>query len=289
MVSHYLRHSNIELGRWRLEGLAVPILRRIGPTLGKRTINTKHGFSMRLDLRDRIAQDIYLRGNYEPTTSAIANMLLKPGDIAVDVGANIGFFSLLFSQRVGTTGKVLSFEPSRSILSKLRDNIRLNQSTSINVFEDCLSDICGKAMFALGPNSNSGLSTLRTLTNGSGTTEVDTIKFDDIPLDGIDIKLIKIDVEGAECKVLRGMAGHLKRSHPALIVEVTDSFLRDMGESTEGLIAYLRELGYFCYVIGEGRMDLLDNYNRSLPSQFNALFVPARNYGVGCEVRTEIR
>jgi predicted methyltransferase len=74
---------------------------------------------MNLDLSDWIPQDIYLTGDFEGTTSNIVANLVRPGDTMVDVGVNIGWFSLLFAQCVGASGKVLAYEPMIEISAKL--------------------------------------------------------------------------------------------------------------------------------------------------------------------------
>ncbi|BBA33818.1 hypothetical protein sS8_1864 [Methylocaldum marinum] len=107
LVAYYLRSSSIELGRYRLLKIFRPLSRELGRKIGKSTITTKIGFKMDLDLSDHIPQDIYLTGVFEETTSNILMSLLKPGHVAVDVGANIGWFSLLFRGASVTLGKCL--------------------------------------------------------------------------------------------------------------------------------------------------------------------------------------
>lgn len=281
LISYYLRNSTIERGRYRFLKLARPIGRKIGATLGKRKILTKSGFMMELDLADWIPQDIYLTGEFEATTSNIVKRLLKPGDAAVDVGANIGYFSLLFSQCVSDTGRVFSYEPVPALVSKLKRNLELNQVRNVSISNLALSDREGTASFFAGPEDNTGLSSLREPRQSSGSFEVRLAPFDGLVEDCAKVTLVKIDVEGAELQVLRGMEHLLRVTRPNLLVEVTDSFLREMGDSATSLLQYVGQFGYVCYVIGDGRVTLLENSQREMAKQWNALFTSGRLFGDG--------
>jgi len=116
---------------------------------------------MELNLQDWIPQDIFLTGEFEPDTSVVVRKLLRKGDVVVDVGANIGYYSLLFSRCVGTDGHVYSFEPVPQLASALRKNADLNQFEQITLSNLALSDHNGEARFYVGPEDNSGLSSLR--------------------------------------------------------------------------------------------------------------------------------
>lgn len=281
LIAYYLRNSSMERGRYRLLKLARPIGRDIGRELGIRRVITKSGFTMELDLSDWIPQDIYLTGEFEEATSSIARALLKSGDTAVDVGANIGYFSLLFAQCVGDTGRVISYEPVPVLAAKLRRNLELNRFDNTAVRDLALSDRSGAARFYVGPRNNTGLSSLRSPRESSDSFEVQLAPFDGLVEDCAKVTLVKIDVEGAELQVLRGMEGLLRTMRPNLLVEVTDSFLREMGDSAASLLQYVRQLGYVGYVIGDGRLTLLEKWQGELPKQWNALFAPSHLFGAG--------
>ncbi len=281
LAAFYLRHSSIEKGRYRLLTFARAIGRESGHEFGWRRLRTKHGFLMNLNLKDWIPQDIFLTGEFESATTAVLKKLLKPGDIAVDVGANIGYFSLLFSQCVGSSGRVFSYEPVPRLASILRNNAELNGFDQITLSSLALSDHDGRALFHVGPEDNSGLSSLRLPRGSIATLDVELARFDKIFNDANDIALVKIDVEGAELAVLRGMEGYLCNRRPYLLVEVTDKFLKEMGDDEQGLLAFMLGFGYFCYVIGDARIDLLQTQQEHLPHQWNALFSPTKIFGEG--------
>lgn len=227
---------------------------------------------MKLDLQDWIPQDIYLTGEFESTASAIAKQLLKPGDIAVDIGANIGYFTLLFAQCVGSSGHVHAFEPVPALSSKLAENIRLNHLGQVTSHICALSDRKGTARFFSGPKDNTGLSSLREPRQASGSFEVELARLDDVVTTGSRIALVKIDVEGAELQVLRGMERILRDSRPNLLLEITDDFLKEFGDSAQALMAFTERFGYVCYLIGDRQVRLLRKVQEGLPKQWNALF-----------------
>jgi hypothetical protein len=91
IAAMYMRHTPINSGRWRLNQLFLPVLRRYGSELGERVIRTRYGFKMQADLGDWLGQKVYLTGAYERQTASLIATLLRPGDVAVDIGANAGF------------------------------------------------------------------------------------------------------------------------------------------------------------------------------------------------------
>lgn len=275
LIAFYLRNSPVKRGRYRLTDYARPIARALGGKLGIREIKTKHGFSLRVNLADRIPQDIFLEGEYEATTTAIVKTILNQGDIVVDVGANIGYFSLLFAKCVGTAGAVLAFEPSPGLSFQAKENFELNNINQIKLYDIALSDHEGEARFYAGPAYNSGLSALRKPANFSGYHDVQLSTYDQLVGQNKHIALVKIDVEGAELQVLRGMKKMLQESEPILFLEVTDSFLRDLGDSAMGLLDYIRGFNYTIYVIGEQRIVPLGEIEAELPDQWNALCTKA--------------
>lgn len=275
LLACYLRNTSLEWGRYRLLTFARQTLRETGHKLGKRTLRTRHGFTMALELGDWIPQDIYLTGDFESTTSNLVKKLLKPGDTVIDAGANIGYFSLLFASCVGPTGHVHAFEPVPELVEKLRANISLNRFGHITVNPFALSDHEGTARFYTGPADNSGLSSLRQPRQSRGSFDVQLRPFDTLmPESDTSVSLVKIDVEGAELQVLRGMENMLRASRPNCLVEVTDGFLREMGDSSDALLDYFARLDYVCYMIGDNALSLIDPGHGNLPQQWNALFAP---------------
>ena len=189
-------------------------------------------------------------GIVEQAVSEAAECILRPGDIAFDLGANLGYTSLHFADLVGPQGKVFAFEPDPELADRL-DRVRdLNSLPQLIVRREAVSHECGQAHFIVGEESylgrladSSKVSTSDHLITVN-TTSVDRIVIDEsIPR----VALVKIDVEGGELDVLRGMTETLRRYKPTLLVEFHSAELEKHG------ISFLRGYNYQCELLDRAR------------------------------------
>jgi FkbM family methyltransferase len=191
-----------------------------------------------------IGSALYRTGVWEPTVTAAIADLARPGMVALDVGADIGYYTLQLSRLVGPTGQVVAFEPIPKARERLEHNITTNGRTNIVVSELALGNQEG-TVYLEDPFKKSRLNLNKT-TAGEGDIKVTIRRLDDLAgemkLSSVD--LVKIDVEGAEHEVLRGMEQLLKRFHPVLVIEVHHQFLPQFGSTAEALLAWLAGLGY---------------------------------------------
>jgi len=201
------------------------------------------------------------------TTWMIERELLRGDQVYLDLGANIGYFSLLASRIVGPKGKVFSFEPEPRNFSCLVKNKELNGYTQMNPFQKAASDKDGKTTLYICPY-DTGHHTIR---QSEGITSYETnAKFDkdritavDVPTISIDaflkeqniaeVDLIKIDVEGAEFLAINGMKETLKGcKNTKIIMEFFPLLIEKMGNSPERLLAQLTaELGFEMFEISD--------------------------------------
>ena len=274
-----LRAFRWEAVRRRLLEFAVYRLRAHGHLIGSPIARTRFGFLLELDLGDRGDQLIYVTGTHEDHTARIMKSLIGRGDNVVDIGANIGFFSLLAARRVGHDGHVWSFEPADTARSRLRHNIKLNGYTNLTVSDVAVSDAAGTCTFHCGPRHHSGLSSLRPLERISQSYEVKTRTLPSCVPRNTMLHLIKMDIEGAEYRAFLGMEDILRRQLPDILVEITDSFLKDMGSSASETYGFLRSIGYRMYYIAPNTLVEIPEWKPGLPPQFNALFT-VRNTSV---------
>lgn len=216
------------------------------------TVKVRPGVVMELDSRDLVTNTILMSGIWEPETSAIVDSL-QPGDVFIDVGAHVGYYSLLASTRVGPAGRVVAVEPNPATLERLRRNIRLSGPRNIRnivVQEVACTDAAKTLRFFQASPYNTGGSSLSAKTAAS-TGGAREIAVRGLPLDTIvkslnlqRIDLVKIDVEGAELQVLRGMKESLLKYHPKVVVELIPWILANLGASTEEVSTFLRQAGY---------------------------------------------
>lgn len=271
-AAFYLRSCKFDIGRWRLLNHFLPMLRKHGSRMGERIVRTHYGFRYKADLGDWLGQYVYLTGAYEPPTAHVISTLLNPGDIFIDVGANSGFFTLLASRRVGPTGRVLSFEPLPSMRSRITENIALNEMKNVTLHAVALSNSVGEVTFYEGPQGHKGISSMRPIGEASAILQVPTMPLDDLADKITSIKLIKIDVEGAEQLAIEGMSKLLAQHHPYLIIEVTDQYLKPFGHSAQGLSNSLCSLGYRMYKITSKGLIETSPDRAADEDQYNALF-----------------
>lgn len=185
-------------------------------------------------------------GSYEKPKQEQLSVALRSGDAFFDIGANVGFYTLLASRGVGATGSVVAFEPVPKNLSFLRRHVELNRLRNVRVFDCALSDCDGQGAFDCGDSSSTGR------LSGGGALTVRTARLDTIMEQGslTPPHCMKIDVEGAEAAVLRGAMVTLAKFRPMI-------FLATHGpEVHRECLAILSQLGYHCAPL-DGRRDLL--------------------------------
>jgi FkbM family methyltransferase len=235
-------------------------------------VRTRHGFRLRVDLADWLGRHVYITGEYERGTSRVIECLLQNGDTFVDIGANIGYFTLLAARCVGTTGRVIAFEPVPHVRSQLVQNIRLNGFVNCSVHEEAIFSRAGVSEFFEGPAEHVGVSSLRRLDVVTETLSVRTAKLDDVLASDARPALIKIDIEGAEYDALEGMHRTLEAHRPDLIVEITEDYLAGLGRSADQLARFLAALGYRMYAMDHNGLVLVNGSAAEWPKQFNAFF-----------------
>ena len=168
---------------------------------------------------------------------------LKAGDVAVDVGANHGFMSGVFSTLIGSTGQIHSFEPNPKVFAKLLEVIQVNNLSTVSAYNmGCGKEAQSMTLFcppssghaSLRPNSDIERSTLE-------KKEVRIVKLDDFLGPKLErLNFLKIDTEGYEEDVLLGATELIHRFHPVIYIELCSEYLA----SSERAIQILLDLGY---------------------------------------------
>lgn len=243
-----LRQISRAYFRWFPVGLLKPrlyrqLVRKPAPGTIRET-TTRDGVSMRLDLHQLIDRFIYYWGEWEPSETALLRRLLAPGDVFADAGANIGYYSLLAARLVGPRGGVVAFEPVPETARRLRENVALNGFGNVTVHELALSDREGLVRIRRVDARNIGRDTISPAARAEASFEVRSARLDDL-LDG-PVRLLKLDLEGAEMLALRGFERGLAGG-PDVLCELTDALLREVGGSAAELVAFMAERGYLPY------------------------------------------
>jgi len=197
---------------------------------------------MVLDTHDAgLSRDLLVDGIREPDSASVIKGLIRPGQTVIDVGANIGYYALLESRLVGENGRVIAIEPVRDNTRLLEKSIALNGYRNIRVLDMAVGDRIGTAKMQVGRQRN--LSRVVTGANSSieTTGEIVVIMYS---LDDLKIypDVIRMDVEGYEYEIIKGMKGILASGKPlTLCIELHPSI---MGvEKTAELLRTLKEAG----------------------------------------------
>lgn len=188
---------------------------------------------------DHAHAGLILRGTLEPPVQEALRRLLAPGATFYDVGANVGFFTLLGARLVGPGGRVVAFEPLPAGARAVARNARLNGFAHVQVREQAVGGRGGRArLLVVGERSWSHLDSTGRHADVRDELEVDVVALDELvgggELPAPDV--IKLDVEGAELDALAGMRATLERARPALVCELHDT--------NAGFCALADELGY---------------------------------------------
>ncbi len=195
---------------------------------------------------------------------ALSWSFIRPGDVVIDVGANIGIWTIGAAKRTGLRGKVHSFEPLKENFARLFENVELNRVTNVIPQRFALSDCAGPRKFYPSPNNNSGVGRLMTDEWIGPHCIVEAIVLDEYcEQQRIEsVRLLKIDVEGAEYFVLKGATRLLGSANPPIVIfEMNRAMAGDLGASPQKLETFLSGFGYSIFRHSAGglrRINLAD-------------------------------
>ncbi len=205
---------------------------------------------MLLDPSDLISNVLLLTGEWEPGEQAIIQQYLIAGDTFVDVGAHIGYCSLKAATLIGANGRVIAIEANPETVRKLRDNVAAS-AANVTVEAAACSDSETTLEFFTGSQSNSGSGSISKDNAGSWGVPGAVYSVQARPLDAIleaakvsKVDVVKIDVEGAELKVLKGGQSTLAKYHPVLLIELEEQYLNSMGTSSTEVKEFLQSYNY---------------------------------------------
>lgn len=209
-------------------------------------VNNEFGFHYFYvdQIEDYIKKDLRKGQSWEPHLTSLIKKYVKPGSVAVDVGAHIGTHTLELSKAVGEQGKVYAFEPQSKIFRELVMNMELNRAKNVEFFRVALASSSGRVELGHLDPTNEGGAMVGVPGTGQYVTQ--------LPLDAIDltnVSLIKIDVEGLELDVLKGALNTIRKNRPVLLIEILGGLLPEKGTDKEKQelserIQFIEGLGY---------------------------------------------
>src|SRR5262249_38568744 len=213
-----------------------------------------------VDLSDHVIGLNIVRGTYEASEIEFVRSVLRPGDIAIDAGADLGFFTIHMAALVGAAGRIHAFEPLESNLALLERSVAENRyQDRVRAHHAAVGATGGTATLTF-PRETLNTGGAYLLPDGGAplagnlTARVPLVALDDLDITG-PVRLIKMDVEGAEPQVLRGAMRLLARDRPIILSEVRPTQLeRASRTDAAALLSLSRELGYRAHYVEHGAL-----------------------------------
>ena len=232
------------VGRSRTSGgasAAESLVAIVGRPLEGKTVLIPHGEARGAAFRAERASLAWITGNVEPEVQRVLRGHLSPGATFLDVGASVGFFTVLGARLVGPAGRAVAFEPNPSACAAIRANADLNGLENVEIVVQALSDREGEGFLEGSPAATASLVAEQT----AAAVRVRTTSLDRFLAERPELApdLVKIDVEGHESAALRGMAATLKSVRPVVIVEM---------HGEREFLSILEDADYACSVVEGG-------------------------------------
>jgi len=234
-----------------------------------------HGFRIRVSLSELGISRPILRDAYDPNECALLKREITEGDCVYDIGTNIGFYSLLCATLVGPSGRVIGFEPIEYLFQAASSSIRENRFQDfVHINQVAISDTRGTAKIRHAPHTTNFGGGHLVHDSATPPNHIDALvemrPLDDFPNER-SVRLIKIDVEGAEPRVIQGAGALLRRDRPLILAELHNAQLAKVSASSAtAFIATMRSNGYACT-----RIDTLSEiHSYDLDDPINVLFRP---------------
>jgi len=240
---------------------------------------------MYVDLSDvGFSRILFIRGAWEYFEGRLMAGLVRKGDIVLDLGANIGYHTLMLSDAVGSEGRVHAFEPDPWNYELLLRNIALNGCRNVTAVQKAVSDVTGRCRLYVSPN-DFGDHRIHETSEKRKAVMVETVRLDDYVRDGDRIALVKMDIQGAEFAALKGMTSVVRKGSPIVLAEFEPGALRDSGVEPAECLKLMESMGFELWDIDGSNgavrpvtpMELLKRYD--IPNRpkdhANLLLVPS--------------
>jgi FkbM family methyltransferase len=221
-----------------------------------------NGIKIKLNLSDWVQTNLFFLGGYEKTELDFVMKNLPKDALVIDVGANIGWYSLNLS-RFLNQGQVISFEPFSKNYLELQSNLEANRLKNIQVFRVGLGNVNEKLQIRYNSDDhNLGMASINLATyDYSEDIEVKRLDDFDAQMDLKKLKFIKLDIEGFEYEALLGMSETLKTYKPYLLIEQDENVLQSKSvEIVQKMDDFLRALGYQKFLINKSGTLVKVNY-----------------------------
>ena len=247
---------------WGDSGFSAPVVDEgTSAAADTRSVVPIHGgdLTLRLDPLDSLE---LLRQPFESREVGLVKSLVQPGQTVVDVGANIGYYTLLFSRLVGDQGRVISFEPDPNNFELLSRNLADNRCDNVVPHRCAVGAEQTTLKLYRCPGNHGMHRAYESICCGDAFVTVESVVLDQYLADEPRIDFLKMDIEGFEYFALQGMSRLLEQHSPTILIEFSPSALAEAGVSTTDFIRFFTERGYTISLVPEsadGDPELLES------------------------------
>lgn len=221
-------------------------------------VDLSYGMRMGIYPRNEECRAIYVRGIYDPNQLVAIKTLLPKGGIFIDVGANMGYFSVFAAKIVGDKGRVIAIEPSSREFDRLEHNLKLNRLKNASAHRLAITDKVGKTKISIATDERSSLNTIGYEFSVKGVEKIKTEEVESTTFDNFlktarikKIDLIKLDVEGSEIRALKGAERSIKKYRPIIILGTNKDALNVCDGNLAQLDELIKKLHYVAYYIAK--------------------------------------
>lgn len=221
--------------------------------LPERTVETPWGPKLVVNPSNFVERRLAYGVFEEEVINYFRENLIQEAEQFVDIGANIGFYSILFALLSEENIEVHAFEPLQSNVERFRYNLAENDITSVSIHEYALSNSIGTTDLLVSDEypGETSMGSSPASSTPNRTEEVETKRLDDVVLGDGTLDLIKIDVEGAEFRVLDGACEYLSENSPELLLELHPERMEEFGDDIASIEQILKQTGYSSAVLIE--------------------------------------
>lgn len=222
-------------------------------------VTIKDGIKARIWSGDTIGKGLYVSGSFEEEETSFISKILREGMIFFDIGANMGYYSLLGAELVGPSGEVHCFEPSPRMFEELTFNVNINGFENIRISNIALAEKCGVAHLSKYERGKEVYGSLSNFAHPGASI----IGYDEVNVETLNryitansverIDLIKMDTEGAELLILKGATKLLARDDaPIIMFEMSENLAQCFNYSCKDVLDFLKLYNFMVYIISHG-------------------------------------
>lgn len=279
----YTFYSPLRKGKYRLALASLSLADKLPERVSVRTTD---GRTLNVNFDDHLSQLMFFLGEYERAITEAIRKMVNPGDICLDIGANIGWYTTLLQSLAGPDGEVHSFEPVPSTFETLRANVATNpHADSVRLNSMALGDENRDAVIHTFGNLSAGHASISDFGDSDSVEiTVPMKRLDDYLVENRvgDVKFVKIDIEGAELSMLKGASRLFAQDIPPLIViEAALETTRPFGYFPDDLVRFIgkqSDYDFYEFVEAADRLDKIDGFERESIGA-NVLCIPQGHFG----------